>query len=377
MIKKKMISCFVILSAALSLSACGSASSSYSKGESAAEAPMAEEAAYGFDAYNGYESADMEAEEYDESYAEAKTADDSGSTQKADNSRKLITNVYIDGETTDFDATLEKINTKTNELGGYIESSNVYVSNNYYNGRYVDLRSADFTIRIPEKKLNNFLDDIEKGINITRNSSNVQDVTLEYYDTKAHKEALQTEEAALKSLMEKAETMEDIMAIQSQLTDVRYQLNSIESRLRTMDNQVDYSTVNMSISEKKEEELTVTRELTTLERMGQGFMDNVVGIGYFFKELAIFLVVNLPIFILLIIFGLIVFLIIRLIVKRAARKQRNIMPAPGTLQQAAPVMNPQVNAMPTMNYPTGQMQGADQTGPANMPDQGPADGQSS
>ena len=65
----------------------------------------------------------------------------------------------------------------------------------------------------------------------------------------SHKKALLAEQESLLSMMEQAESIEDIIAINEQLTDVRYQIESMESQLRTYDNQVDYSTVNLYIDE--------------------------------------------------------------------------------------------------------------------------------
>ena len=55
--------------------------------------------------------------------------------------------------------------------------------------------------------------------------------------------------AKLPQLLEKAETVADIIEIESRLSEVRYQIESMESQLRTIDNQVNYSTVYININE--------------------------------------------------------------------------------------------------------------------------------
>ena len=68
-------------------------------------------------------------------------------------------------------------------------------------------------------------------------------MTLQYVDLESHKKALTTEQDRLIELMEQAETVEDIITIEGRLSEVRYQLESMESQLRTYDNKIDYSTV--------------------------------------------------------------------------------------------------------------------------------------
>lgn len=70
-----------------------------------------------------------------------------------------------------------------------------------------------------------------------------EDVTLQYTDLDTHIKALREELDALFSMMEQATSMEDILAIQSQITEVRYEIENYESQLRVYDNQVIYSTV--------------------------------------------------------------------------------------------------------------------------------------
>ena len=66
---------------------------------------------------------------------------------------------------------------------------------------------------------------------------------------RAGKKALETEQDRLLELMEQAETTEDLLAIESRLTDVRYQLESAASQLKLYDSLVSYSTVYLTVEE--------------------------------------------------------------------------------------------------------------------------------
>lgn len=83
--------------------------------------------------------------------------------------------------------------------------------------------------------------------NVTQKNESVEDVTLQYVDVESRKKALETEQERLMELLSSAENMEDLLAIESKLSEVRYELENYGSQLRMLDNQIDYSTVNVDV----------------------------------------------------------------------------------------------------------------------------------
>lgn len=205
-------------------------------------------------------------------------------------SRKLIKTVDMNVETQEFDTLMTSIENQVDALGGYIESLNTYNGSSYYYRG--GTRNADMTIRIPKKQLDNFLNTVTDISNVIRRSDNVEDVTLAYVDLESHRDALRTEQTRLLELLEKAESIEDIITIEERLSNIRYKLESMESQLRTYDNQVDYSTVYLSIEEV--EVLTPVEEETVWERISGGFVESLQNIGNGFVEFGIWFLINIP-----------------------------------------------------------------------------------
>lgn len=235
-------------------------------------------------------------------------------------SRKLIRTVNMSVETKEFDSVMDTLEQRVAELGGYIESMDTY-NGSAYSG-YRSSRSASMTARIPQDKLNAFLNEVSEISNVTRRSENVEDVTLFYVDLESHKKALQAEHERLLELMEQAEYIEDIITIEQRLSEVQYQLESMESQLRTYDNKVDYGTVYLDISEVQE--LTPVQEETVWEKITGGFMEDLRKIGEGALEVVIWLLTHIPT---LLLWALIIFLFILWIRgcqkrsrKKAARK---------------------------------------------------------
>ena len=261
--------------------------------------------------------------------------------ENAVSDRKLIKNVSMAVETEDYTGLVSNIQNRVEELGGYTESFEAY------NESSVGNRSASLTLRIPADRLDEFVSQVEEISNIVSRQETVEDVTLTYVDLESRRRMYEEEEDRLLSLLEQAETLEEIIALESRLTEVRYQLESMESQLRTMDNQVNYSTVYLSIDEV--ERYTPPAEKGTWERIRTGFTENVYRVGNGIKEFFIGFVISLPILLVLAVGIIIAVIVIRLFLriseknnaKRAAGK-RNAGPYygpfgdPGGPQNAGP-----------------------------------------
>lgn len=235
-----------------------------------------------------------------------------------DANRKLIKTVDLSVETKAFDEIVSNVKKRVDELGGYIENLSLYNGSSYNNSN----RNRDIflVLRIPKEQLDSFVEEVEKISNVISRNEYVEDVTLQYVDIESHKEALTTEQTRLLELLEAAESVEDIISIESRLSQVRYEIESMESRLRTYDNQVDYSTINLSLYEVKELSPALTE--TTWERISGGFVRSVKQVLNGIKEFCIGFIIYLP-YILVwgIIIGVVLFLFIRL--KRKNRKIKN------------------------------------------------------
>lgn len=236
----------------------------------------------------------------------------------AQNDRKLIRTVDMSVETKEYDGLLMTLEAEVQSRGGYIESMDSYNGSSY--SSYRNTRHASLTLRIPKGQLDSFLAMVSEVGNIVRRSDNVEDVTLSYVDMESRRNALRTEQERLLALLEKAESVEDIITIEDRLSSVRYQLESMESRLRTIDNQVDYSTVYMDVSEVQE--LTPVAERTVPERIADGFMGTLKDIGDGVVEFIIWFLVNIPYLVIWAVVITVVVLVVRKIWKKKSKKRK-------------------------------------------------------
>lgn len=240
----------------------------------------------------------------------ARTSDE---TSPAPVERKLIRNVSMNLETREFDALTKSISDAVTFFGGYIEQADVSGNSLYWSGERSS-RYSNITARIPENKLDAFLTEVSGQGNVTYKNESVQDVTLQYTDITSRKKTLQMEQDRLWELLEKAESIDAVIALEARLSEVRYQLESIESQLRTLDNQIVYSTVYLSIQEVQV--LTSTDPDTIPVRIQKGLSRSFNTLKISSVDFLVWFISSLPI---LAVFAVLVFIAIIILKKPLKR----------------------------------------------------------
>lgn len=265
---------------------------------------------------SAYSNADRDGAENNKSFDSGAVADMSG--QALDTvlaSRKIIRDANLSVQTLEFDKFIDSLTQSIAQIGGYISSS--YVGGNSYYRQY--LRSAEIQARIPADQLDAFLEGIGNLGNITSKNISVRDVTTGYVDTEAHLQALRTEQDALLKILASATTVEDLITVQNRLSDVRYEIESYESILRSYDDLIAMSTVIMNISEVERE--TAVTEETFWQEVSRRFSETLEDVGEGFKTFGIWFLGSLPaIVVWLVILGVIALIVIA--IARGSRKRR-------------------------------------------------------
>lgn len=205
-------------------------------------------------------------------------------------SRKLIKTIDLDAETKEYDAFMAEIEAQVKALSGYIERSETYSPSGNNAG---EARRAYITARIPSDKIDVFMNSAFSLAHITRKNENVTDVTLEYTDISARQKSLRIEQERLMELLTEADSADTLILLEQRLSEIRYEIESLESQLRVYDNQVTYSTVYMNIYEVKT--LTAGTEDGFLSQLQAGFSKNLHAVGTFLRDALLMLLAGIPI----------------------------------------------------------------------------------
>ena len=225
---------------ALSLAACGSTSrSTYSAAVSNDTAAFSSQDAGDYEYYSAESAAAGEGSSFSSDDLTSSMLDPS----TVESSRKIVYNASVRMETTDYDTTRAALQEAVTAANGYLESTDQGGSKDS-GSRY-----TYYTARIPAENYRSFLTAAGEAGNVTSLNESAQDITAEYVDVEARLKALNDQRDRLNALADKAETTADLLEIESQLSDVQYQLESYTGQMRLMDNQVRYSTVDISLQE--------------------------------------------------------------------------------------------------------------------------------
>lgn len=236
--------------------------------------------------------------------------DDSGSALEGQG--KIIRNGIIQMETLTFDKTVEYIINKTNSIGAYVQSSNVS-GRSIEKNVYVESRRGEFILRIPKAKFDSFISDIGNLGSITNQQISTENVTTAYFDTQAHLKSLSIQEERLLELLKKTGELKDIIALEKELTDVRYEIESLTGNLKKWDNLIDFCTLNIQVYEVNE---IKESPISFGEKIMTGFTSSVKSLIDFSKGFIVVISICLPYLVIL----SIMFLIIRYILIRVKRK---------------------------------------------------------
>lgn len=207
---------------------------------------------------------------------------------------KIIRYFTVNLETKNLLESTNKLEATVKELGGYIESSNR--SGKIQEDSYA---SAYYTLRIPKAKeadVKLALEGLGEILDIAQQNENV---TQYYRDTESRVAFLKAKEDKLMEFMDKAETLEDILNLESKIMDLQFERENLTGTLKNLDNRVDYDTYQISLRQVLAyTEVSFGRKLKESFILSlDKFVNFVQGLAFFVVESWIFLLI-LVIFIL-------------------------------------------------------------------------------
>ena len=172
--------------------------------------------------------------------------------------QKLIKRYSVSLETTEYDKAKSEIASLVESYGGYFSSSSEE-GGRIYSGGNRSSRYGKFTIRIPAAKLDEFISELGGKGNVISSNLSTEDVTDSYYTYQS---------------MEKADSLDYLIKLEDKLSSIRSEINEINYKIKYYDKSVDYSYVNISLSEVIE--YTEVKEDTFLSRLGNAVKNTFV-----------------------------------------------------------------------------------------------------
>lgn len=225
---------------------------------------------------------------------------------------KLIQTIGLELETKQYTQTISDLEALTKQLGGYIQSS--YIPLPKENVEYSNL-TAYLSLMVPTTKIDEFILATSETSSITNESREASNVTDVYSDTEAHISNLQVKEARLIELLKQSGTLSDLLMIETELSNTRFEIERLQSVLKNYDTRIEYTQFNITIYEVYE--YTPTDSASIWDRIVEEFSYNIQNLTRSLESAFIFIISTLPF---LILTYLLPILVVYLIYKKYNKK---------------------------------------------------------
>ena len=196
-------------------------------------------------------------------YSNGSITDINGQTSSLDLQRMIVRTSDITLMVSDIPTAMDKISQLAANMQGFVVSSNQWKDNGALLGT--------ITIRVPADQFDSAMSTL-RGMadEVTSENTSAQDVTQQYTDLNAQLTNLQATETQLLDIMKKAVTVDDILAVQSQLTNTEGQIESIKGQIQYLQQTSATSLISVSLTQSK-----LTLQLTASNGRNVRSGDNV------------------------------------------------------------------------------------------------------
>ena len=268
--------------------------------------------------------AEMETVEF--STTNQESADEAMSVEEVKSyAEKIIYSGHVYMETTEFDESIRALDQAIKSFGGFVQESSVN-GNTQHNSdgttTVVD-RWGYYVVRIPTGKFDAFMT-LTDGIgNVTSSSRTAENVTSQYTDYEARLASLYTQEERLLKMLEESGDLESLIQLEARLSEVRYEIESIERNLRNLDQRLAFSTVTLELREVEIYTPTVPVQRTFGEKLSDAFADGWSGFVRGLQNFTVNLARSLPGLVLFVLIVAVVLLVVRKVFRiRKARRAK-------------------------------------------------------
>lgn len=180
-------------------------------------------------------------------------------------------------------------------LGGYIENSSSEVYQVFENDDR--LMYGNHKIRVPQESFYEFINFIESSSLVKIKNISETDVTKEYYEKDNKVKNLEVQEEHLRSLFDKAQTVEEMLLIENELRRVRTEIDALNISLKDIDDRAGMSTISLTVDEVLAADFNLASKNNVWDKSKEGFIMTVNSIIRTFENLLIYIVSVSPILI--------------------------------------------------------------------------------
>lgn len=233
--------------------------------------------------------------------------------------KKIILNATISIEVYNFDNTIQSLKSIAEQAGGYIENSNSTINYNDVE-KNIQLKSGEITLRVPSNSYETILNSASELGTVISSNEYIKDVQVDYVDTQSLLKAKKLEEERLLAIMEKTNTVQDLILLEQRLNAVRGELEVYTGRINNWDRLIEFSNITVNIMQIKEDSAIDVSPSNLSGRIKKGFINSINNIKATIENLVVLIAQAMPLIIIIVFIGVIIF-IIRVVIKKFRAKK--------------------------------------------------------
>ncbi|MEI8271420.1 MAG: DUF4349 domain-containing protein [Paludibacter sp.] len=223
--------------------------------------------------------------------------------------KKIIKDGRLGLQVKNLQSAKKGIDSLLKSMDGYYANENLKNDNNQ--------SGYELTIRIPVVNFDKFVNSTEKGnYKVLYKEISARDVTEEFVDLSTRLNSKRNALVRYNEIMRKADKIKDIVEIENAIRTLQEEIESTEGRLRCLNDCVNYSTLNLTISTEKDFSYQPAKRDSFWEKLKESVVEGWFGLVDFVLGLFgmwPYLLLIIPLYI----------VIRRWIKRRKLRKQQN------------------------------------------------------
>jgi len=195
------------------------------------------------------------------------------------NKKKIIKDGRLGIKVTELEKAKSRIDTLVKNNAGY------YANENFNNTDYE--ASYNLKVRVPANKFEKFIAEVESGDGeILYKQIDARDVTDQFIDLETRLETKRNYLTRYRELLKQAKNVKEILEIEEKIRGLEEEIESTTGRLKYLKDLVDYSSLDLMISKRKDFKYTPGERDKFTERLKQSLSKGWIG----FVDFLLFLI---------------------------------------------------------------------------------------
>ena len=231
--------------------------------------------------------------------------------------RKIVYTADVSLQTKNMTEARKELDSLIEKYDAYIASENSSNDGDIYSD--YKRESLYLEIKVPSKDFQNFLDNVSsENLFVQSLNKTSKDYSTAYYDKQSRINSLRIQEERLLELLANAQSVDVMLQIENNLSNVRYEIESLTREIKFIDSNVEYSTIEVNVREVIKYDEYQPEPKNFFEELVETIKGSTENFGIFMKNLLFTVIYLFPYIVIL---TVIIIVVSKIKKKRKAKRE--------------------------------------------------------